>query len=390
MGVAMMKNEILIDITEMVVNPSRTGIQRVTFELIRNLADSYRIIPVRVNHMAELVMLDVTVLDLIGLYFRDYSENHSTYYDEIISCGTKCPSKVKIGAISEFKALLNPEVFVWAPRIQFYENMLERGMTNFFFVLYDMLPATHPQLFSKSFLIGFFPYIRLIRHVTNLCFISEATRKCAVERIFRGRRSVGPALLLGADGVGINKSQFSPNKNNFVVVGTVEPRKNHLKILEGFQRLWSRGYDVGLTFLGRRGWLTETEFEKIKLVQKLEPRFKWIADLPDAQIAKEIVDSRCTIYVSELEGYGLPPIESLALGVPVIASEEIPSLRMIPPFGQLRLRHVSAPVIEEAVLKMLDNDFTLRKYDEIKNLSLPTWSDMCKNLTTWIDNCSQK
>jgi glycosyltransferase involved in cell wall biosynthesis len=96
--------------------------------------------------------------------------------------------------------------------------------------------------------------------------------------------------------------------------------------------------------------------------------------------------SRATIFASQAEGFGLPPLESLALGVPVIVSEGLPSIAMIEPPGQVRLAQPDAAGIRQAVLDMLDDTFARRKYEEIRGLNLPTWADLSRRLGQWIES----
>ena len=107
--------------------------------------------------------------------------------------------------------------------------------------------------------------------------------------------------------------------------------------------------------------------------------------MSDSQVANVISSSRSTIYVPDMEGYGLPPMESLALGVPVIVSEKTPSVQMIEPLGQIRLHDVNSESVYKAVLQMLDDDFAQKKYAEIKSVELPTWASMANKVANWIE-----
>jgi glycosyltransferase involved in cell wall biosynthesis len=158
-------------------------------------------------------------------------------------------------------------------------------------------------------------------------------------------------------------------------------------VLDAFDALWARGIDAELCFIGNLGWDPGVEgWLPNKIGTELErraaddPRFTWYRELSDAVARDIITSSRATIYASDAEGYGIPPLESLALGIPVVAASALPSLRMISNFGQLRLDVVSATTIAAAVAQLLDNDFAAQKRTEICDLDLPTWAGMAASL----------
>ena len=101
---------------------------------------------------------------------------------------------------------------------------------------------------------------------------------------------------------------------------------------------------------------------------------------------REVIrDSRATLQVSLGEGFGLPALESLALGVPVIVAADIPSVAMIEPLGQCRIAAANPESIREAVLGLLDDEVHRRKCEEIRRLALPCWADFGGRLAAWVE-----
>jgi glycosyltransferase involved in cell wall biosynthesis len=234
------------------------------------------------------------------------------------------------------------------------------------------------------------PYLRLLRQIPHLAFISEQTRTDFLHRVARPERlaSIRPrselVLALGADGLGSAEPSFRPECHQFSVLGTLEPRKNHRSVLDAFERLWDDGIEVRLVFAGRLGWLAEEEQKRIEQLCAEQSLFQWRTDLRDDEVVQVIRSSRATIYPSWGEGFGLPPLESLALGVPVIVSEGIPSTSMVEPRGQVRLARPDAASIEQAVRLMLDDDFSRGRYEELRGLQLPRWSDLGTVVSGWV------
>jgi glycosyltransferase involved in cell wall biosynthesis len=91
------------------------------------------------------------------------------------------------------------------------------------------------------------------------------------------------------------------------------------------------------------------------------------------------------LQVSLAEGFGLPALESLALGVPVIVAADIPSVAMIEPLGQCRIAAANTESIREAVLSLLDDEVHRRKCEEIPRLALPRWADFGGRLAAWVE-----
>ena len=160
--------------------------------------------------------------------------------------------------------------------------------------------------------------------------------------------------------------------------------------MDAFRELWSKGLDVELTFAGLKGWMCDEDQQVLKHLLGTQPRFQWFGSLGDDEMAKMIRGSRATIYPALREGYGLPPLESLALGVPVIVTSSIPSVAMLSPLGQIRMSEPTAEAVKEAVRLMMNDSFAHEKTEEIRNLLLPSWDDIGPKMEAWILGSKQR
>src|SRR6201999_1773329 len=114
----------------------------------------------------------------------------------------------------------------------------------------------------------------------------------------------------------------------FLMVGTIEPRKDHATVIDAFQMLWESGSRARLTFVGRPGWRAEAVLARIKALAETNPFFKFHANASDELLAQCYDEASVVIASSLAEGFGLPLIESMMFGKPLIASD-IPSFREV-------------------------------------------------------------
>lgn len=161
---------------------------------------------------------------------------------------------------------------------------------------------------------------------------SEATGLALRPWLQRAGRDV-PVLtaLLGADVPARAAEAPSPHAHPyFVLIGTIEPRKNHLLLLHLWRRLAA---ELGpttphLVLIGRRGWENEQIVDLIERCDALQPVLTEYGDLSDAQTQAWVRGACAVLLPSFAEGYGLPVAEALAQGVPVLCSD-LPALREV-------------------------------------------------------------
>ena len=116
----------------------------------------------------------------------------------------------------------------------------------------------------------------------------------------------------------------------FVVLGTIEPRKNHLLLLN----LWRQFANTHgaaaprLVVVGRRGWENENVLDMLERCTALDGLVREAGPLPDREVASLLRGARALLFPSFAEGFGLPLAEALALGVPALVSD-LPALREV-------------------------------------------------------------
>jgi glycosyltransferase involved in cell wall biosynthesis len=139
-------------------------------------------------------------------------------------------------------------------------------------------------------------------------------------------------------------------------VGTIEPRKNLLTLLRAFEEiLRSTAHRPQLVIAGKEGWLTSELFSHIRK-SGLEERLRFTGYLTDEDLCALYSSCRAFVYPSLYEGFGLPLLEAMACGAPVITSR-IPTI--METVGTAAAQLV-APTDEEAlaqtIIELLENE----------------------------------
>lgn len=109
------------------------------------------------------------------------------------------------------------------------------------------------------------------------------------------------------------------SSNYLVSVGTIEPRKNVVRLVAAFEALAAEDAELQLVLVGTPGW-RRSAIERHIATSPFSNRIQMTGYLPSADVAALIGAAGAFCYVSTYEGYGLPVIEALALGAPVVTS----------------------------------------------------------------------
>jgi glycosyltransferase involved in cell wall biosynthesis len=107
------------------------------------------------------------------------------------------------------------------------------------------------------------------------------------------------------------------------MLGTIEPRKNHWMLLHVWRQLVETLGDAApqLVIIGQRGWECENVVDMLERCAALQAHVTELSQCSDAELVTYLHHAQALLFPSFVEGYGMPLIEALALGVPVIASD---------------------------------------------------------------------
>jgi len=134
-------------------------------------------------------------------------------------------------------------------------------------------------------------------------------------------------------------------------VGTLEPRKNIKRLIEAYYIISAQAH---LVIVGKRGWFYKEIFQRIKEL-KLENKIIFLDYVPGKDLPSLYNKAICFIYPSLYEGFGLPPLEAMACGCPVITSN-ISSLPEVVGNAAILVNPYKIDEITSALRKILTNE----------------------------------
>jgi len=151
-----------------------------------------------------------------------------------------------------------------------------------------------------------------------------------------------------------------------LIVGTIEPRKGVDAVLAAVDEITGSSPPVHITFVGTRGWISPAILSGLERTVATNPSVRWLQRVDDVELAQLYQDADLLLAPSRGEGYGLPIVEAMQHGVPVLA-RDLPVFREI---GGDAARYFAADAdIADAVRVALANPIRPQSPQE-----LPTWA----------------
>lgn len=315
--------QLLLDLSVLVGEDARSGIQRV----VRSVVQALRAEPQ--GYRVELVY------DAGGHYA------YATRYASGDPAAEDAPVALQRGDV--FLGLDLAPNHVPNNRA-LYEDMRRHGVA-IYFVVYDLLPVLHPEMFNPGAAPWFTRWLETVGSLADgLLCISQAVADDLLTWLETARLRHPSTLRIGWFHLGADIDASLPSSGvtaaeeamlaqtqqrpTLLMVGTLEPRKMHGQAFDAVDRLWRAGTDVNLVIIGHSGWMTTALAEALAAHPEQGRRLFWQPRASDETLRRLYRQSSALLAASVAEGFGLPLIEAAQYGLPVIA-RDIPVFREV-------------------------------------------------------------
>lgn len=326
------ERQLFVDISELCKRDARTGVQRVVRSYLNCLLKSppvgFRVEPVFAS-----------TKDSCYRYARRYTQN---FLNDVLDCSIEDEPILWQKGDVFFGLDMQHQVQIDCRCL--YHKLRHDGV-KVLFLIYDLLPIEFPQFFEcKQTKLLHEELLMLIAEMDGAVSISRATADkfsdwVKANHINQSQYFQNSWVHIGADiaesvpsrGIPDGATEFLKiieSHPSFLCVGTLEPRKGHEQILNSFERLWARGVDLNLVFVGKKGWLIDSLACRLNQHRELNNRLFWLEGISDEYLDKVYASCRCLIAGSYGEGFGLPLIEAAQHRLPIIA-RDIPVFREV-------------------------------------------------------------
>ncbi len=224
-------------------------------------------------------------------------------------------------------AKLTRNSVLWSPANTGPLLVREQALT-----LHDLSPLEHPEWFNRSFAMWYRLFLPILAKRVRVIFApSDTVKRKVMERFGIENIVVAPN--------GVESSVFHPEakqtmrglpKKYVLFVGSLQPRKNLSLLLNVWNELEKEFTDTRLLIAGESG----SVFRNMKFATGERVRF--LGYVPDDALPGLYANAECFVLPSFDEGFGLPALEAMACGTPVIVSDGGALEEVIGPAGMLR------------------------------------------------------
>lgn len=376
--------KLYIDVSVLTLATFVTGIQRVTREIavrfIKKEADN-------------VVLLHYHAKD--NVYHRIDNQLFCAYY--VHGQGVKnkmiTKQKVEITEIGKGCTFFDLDA-AWMCRVKrsYLLPILKKQGARIVAHIYDIISITHPQYCLQRGVYNFMDFIGAhLQYADDIIVNARAT----VDELQKLSDRIGVALPpchvvpLGAnfgrkesiadEQVQERLAVIVKDRPYILMVGTIEPRKNHKLLLEAYDKgLKELGYNIILA--GYMGWNMEEFADRLHSHPDYNTRIFHLDGLDDKAISYLYQHAKLLAFCSYTEGFGLPLIESIMRGTPVIASD-IPVSREVAGDYCMWFEQDNAEELCNIVKELQEDEEKYRKWKEhLQDFKATTWEECAEGM----------
>jgi len=368
-----------IDIEQFTQDPYATGIQRVLQYLARewpsDVIEAEFVVPISDRFGLLTKEQAAEVLDLpFGANEPDADLRSAVA--ELLH-GWHLSREIRTVPLGELVSLYDRWLL---PEVSYLPSVLERmeifrSCMPATMIAYDALPMTDPAnyRFKPGGAAYVSEYFRLLAAADAVVCISEFTMQTLLTRLRRDPTLPIVVAHPGGDHLPIRTAR-TPAIPRFLRVGTLEERKMPLEILHGFMQARDAGMQAELVFVGNPSASNSAINARVTEATKSNSSVQWIRDATDAEV-HDLMNTSSVFLSFGIEGYGIPVLEAIRQGTPVLFAGIQPAGELMEGRGATRTTGVSVDEIAEAFTIAASGVWLEGQRSALSPETVPTWSD---------------
>ncbi len=254
-------------------------------------------------------------------------------------------------------------------------------------IAYDAIPVSSADMVPAPDTVRFIKYLTAVKFARRMAAISAsaAAEFSGFSEALATQGLPGPDIIEVALGAPSSRGRAAgepgdPTQHSILVVGSHEPRKNHLAVLHSAEILWREGHRFTLSFYGGSGWGTEFP-DRVRALVRCGRSIVIRRAVSDQELEAAYRNARFSVFPSLHEGYGLPVVESLAHGTPVITTDFGSTAQVAAGGGALLVDPRNDADLTAAMRTLLTDDAILADLrEQIVARPERTWADYAEEL----------
>jgi len=292
------------------------------------------------------------------------------------------------------KELAKTDIF-HSPFFAIEDSIKKSGVNNIFITIYDLIPILYPKFFDQEVINVIEAMLNSITLETWILCISNSTKndllnymgkKVNAERVFVTDLAASDFFYRSSNkshNEVIREKYNIPNSPYILSLCTLEPRKNINKTIRAFANMviQEKINDLNLVLVGPKGWDYEQIFDEINNFKNIKERIIVTGFVADEDLAAIYSDALLFVYPSYYEGFGLPPLEAMQCGLPVITSNTS-SLPEVVGNAGIMVSPDDLDALSESMLSVYTNDLLRKNMAEASLIQAQKFSwERCGNET---------
>src|SRR3989339_2211542 len=253
--------------------------------------------------------------------FIIYTDQNTRFFDKFANVKVKTINLNGLKwHLEVYKNLKKDQVdLFWAPTSYVIPFLLGKSLP-YIVTVHDLAAFLYSDFNDKKAkIIEKFTLKKVLKNAIKIFTVSQNTAQ-DLEKIFKIDKKKIVITYNAFDPQVFSPRKNSGTKNHYILnIGTLEPRKNQLRLIQAFDLIKDEFEDLDLYIGGGKGWQYENIFAEMQK-RNLSSRVKFLGYVQDKQLPDLYRNAELFAYPSLYEGFGIPVVEAMACGCPVLTS----------------------------------------------------------------------